>query len=282
VDHALADGAVVPPHYDSMIGKLIAHAATRTEAIDRLSSALAQTIVLGLPSNRGVLMQCLLDPVFRAGEALIPFLAERGDGLRASLAAREDALLPLLFAAAWCAQAPAGPRSLAVPFARAMRLRHRDRIVEASVLEHAPHELQVTLGERTTRLQVAHEPLRLMVDGLVHALAVACHGAARWHVQVGDTDAWIADASFDPPEGPRAGTACDIKAPFSGRVVALHACAGQRVARGDTLLVIESMKLEHAVSAPGDATIASVAVEIGQQVSPQQLLACLDSEGTIP
>src|SRR5258706_6112521 len=79
VDHALRDGAVVSVHYDSMLGKLVAHAATRDEAIDRLGAALEQTVVLGLPTNRAFLAECLRDPVFRTGDALIPFLGTQGD-----------------------------------------------------------------------------------------------------------------------------------------------------------------------------------------------------------
>jgi geranyl-CoA carboxylase alpha subunit len=73
-DHALERGAVVTPHYDAMLGKLIARAPTRDQAIDRLTHALANTVVLGLPTNRGFLASCLDHPVFRAGNATIPFL----------------------------------------------------------------------------------------------------------------------------------------------------------------------------------------------------------------
>src|SRR5450830_851537 len=89
-DHALEVGTEVSPHYDAMLGKLIAHAPTRDQAIARLRQGLAATVLLGLPSNRAFLSACLDHPVFRAGQALIPFLAEHGDALRAQLSAHED------------------------------------------------------------------------------------------------------------------------------------------------------------------------------------------------
>jgi geranyl-CoA carboxylase alpha subunit len=99
-DHALFEGLVVPSHYDSMLGKLVVHAATRGEAVNQLIAALGRTEVLGLPTNRAFLAACLDHPVFRAGDALIPFLAEQGAGLRASLKeTQEDALVPLALAA---------------------------------------------------------------------------------------------------------------------------------------------------------------------------------------
>ena len=71
-DHAIYSGMTVAPFYDSMLGKLIAHAPTRQQAIEQLSSALAQTQLLGLPSNRSFLKAILQDTEFQAGQARIP------------------------------------------------------------------------------------------------------------------------------------------------------------------------------------------------------------------
>ncbi|MBK7654808.1 MAG: ATP-grasp domain-containing protein [Betaproteobacteria bacterium] len=76
-DHALEMGSVVSPHYDAMLGKLIAHGATRDEAIDHLLQGLTDLQVLGLPTNRAFLAICLDHAGFRAGAALIPFLASK-------------------------------------------------------------------------------------------------------------------------------------------------------------------------------------------------------------
>ncbi|TNF62574.1 MAG: carbamoyl-phosphate synthase large subunit, partial [Burkholderiales bacterium] len=107
-DHALEEGAVVTPHYDAMLGKLIAHAPTRAEAIDRLAQALDDTVLLGLPNNRTFLSACLRHPVFRAGEAAISFLAACGDALRASLAPSEAAQVAAAVAACYRERLPTG------------------------------------------------------------------------------------------------------------------------------------------------------------------------------
>ena len=75
-DHAVEAGSEVSPHYDAMLGKLIVHAATRAEAIDQLTVALGELEVLGLPTNRAFLIECLQSEGFRAGAATIPFLAQ--------------------------------------------------------------------------------------------------------------------------------------------------------------------------------------------------------------
>src|SRR5690606_798588 len=88
-DHAIERGSEVTPHYDAMLGKLIVHAADRGQAIDALVQALGQLEMLGLPTNRAFLAQCLQHPQFRAGEALISFLAGEADTVRDALSKRE-------------------------------------------------------------------------------------------------------------------------------------------------------------------------------------------------
>jgi geranyl-CoA carboxylase alpha subunit len=149
MDHALFDGAAVSPHYDSMIGKLIAHASTREQAIAKLIDALEHTVVLGLPTNRALLVECLRDGVFGAGEGRVPFLAERAKALRAALRQREHDVRALLFAAIWRAQSPMGPCALAPRFERAMRLQHRGEVIEARLAEQPPSGLRVVLGDKS-------------------------------------------------------------------------------------------------------------------------------------
>ncbi len=103
--------------------------------------------------------------------------------------------------------------------------------------------------------------------------------AGRWQVQLtggaGDASAelWLDDLSHAAVQAAGgAGASPELRAPFNGKLIAVHAAVGQAVARGDTLLVIESMKLEHALAAPRDAVVAELLVQPGAQVSPGQLL----------
>jgi 3-methylcrotonyl-CoA carboxylase alpha subunit/geranyl-CoA carboxylase alpha subunit len=95
----------------------------------------------------------------------------------------------------------------------------------------------------------------------------------RWHGQCGAIDVWWRDVSHAPVQvaGARAG-ATELRAPFNGRVLALLVAVGQRVARGEALVVIESMKLEHVLSATGTGVVAALGVSVGQQASSGQLL----------
>lgn len=268
-DHALETGLEVTPHYDAMLGKLIAHAPTRGEAIDRLAHALDATTVLGLPTNRAFLAACLRHPVFREGGALIPFLAEHGDALREALQPPPDAVLAAVLAAAFDGQAPA--QGLPCPFARPLRWQHGEQVLELAAQEAGHGALRVALGERTAQATVSRG--RVAIDGTSWAVAAAPLGGGHWQVQAGVHTLALTDLSHAPRE--RAGGAAaarELRAPFNGKLIAVHAQPGAAIAKGEPLLVIESMKLEHTLAAPRDAVVESLSVAAGQQVAPGQLL----------
>ncbi|WP_411877905.1 biotin carboxylase N-terminal domain-containing protein [Polaromonas sp. YR568] len=268
-DHALFEGLVVSPHYDSMLGKLVVHAATRDQAVDQLIAALGRTEVLGLPTNRAFLAACLGHPVFRAGDALIPFLADHGAGLRASLKkAQEDALVPLALAALF-----PGAADLPCPFPKPLRLRHRGEVLELHVRERGQGRFEVEAGGQSRQMVMADAGEATAVR-LKDAVG---QPARRWHVQAGGVDLFLEDASFEAASSGGVAASKELRAPFNGKVIAVHAVPGQAVRRGDTLLVIESMKLEHAVNAPHDAVLAAVMVEAGQQTAPGQVLLRFDA-----
>lgn len=287
-DHALETGSTVTPFYDAMLGKLIAHAPTRAEAIDRLGHALAHTQVLGLPTNRAFLASCLQHPVFRAGGALIPFLADHGPAVRAALQPTPAALVVAALAALYANATPAA--ALPSPCARSLRWRVGAATQALSVQETGGGAVRVGVDDRTHVAQVqaglAGERC-ITLDGVSwQARAVPLGpvaGVPRWHVQVsGGTlpagqasqDLWLDDLSFAPRAAAGGATAGrELRAPFNGKLLALHAQVGDTVARGAPLLVIESMKLEHTLAAPRDGTVESLHAAVGQQVAPGQLLA---------
>jgi 3-methylcrotonyl-CoA carboxylase alpha subunit/geranyl-CoA carboxylase alpha subunit len=244
VDHAIFEGQQIPPYYDSMLGKLIAHAPTREECIDKLVAALDRTVLLGVPNNRRFLAACLKHPTFRAGEALIPFLSERADEIRQALAAEETPLLSDACVAAFGAASDALP----CPFPRPLRVRHREALVD----------LAGPAGP--ARVERAH------IAG------------TTWHLQSGTIDFLVEDASFEPTaRGGNVGAHTELRAPFNGKVIAVKTEPGAKVARGDTLLVIESMKLEHSLAAARDATIKSIHVQPGQQAATSQVLVTFEA-----
>lgn len=261
-DHALEEGAEVTPHYDALLGKLIVHAPTRADAIAALVRALHSTRVLGLPTNRAFLAACLQHPVSASGQALVPFLAEHAADLQNLLLKQE--LLALIPSALEAVFASNPAQSLPCALARPLRLRHQGQVHALAVRELGGGRLQVE--------QAGVEPVTLQLPQRgVYCVAV---GPRRWHWQAGGVDGWVEDASWEPAaRADAAGGVTELRAPFNGKVVALPVAAGQALTAGDTVVVIESMKLEHSLASPAAATVAELLVAPGQQVSPGQVLA---------
>jgi geranyl-CoA carboxylase alpha subunit len=277
-DHALHAGAVVTPHYDSMLGKLIAHAPTRREAIDTLSEGLNQTRLLGLPTNRAFLAACLQHPVFRAGEALIPFLAEQADTVRERLQAHGDARTVAVLAVLYAQQSPAS--AMPNPFTRPVRMGLGEEVLSLSLQELGQGQVRIQMGDTTHEAQIHRngDQLHIALNGKHwQARAVDSTGAVqRWHVQLQGPECvelWLTDQSHSAPStGASAQAAQSLRAPFNGKLIALHVQEGQSVKQGDAVLVIESMKLEHMLCAPRDAMVHSLSASVGQQVGPGQVL----------
>ena len=277
-DHALHVGAVVTPHYDSMLGKLIAHAPTRSEAIDKLCTGLNQTTLLGLPTNRAFLAACLQHPTFAAGEALIPFLTEQADAVRERLEATSDARTVAVLAVLYAIQAPAA--EMPSPFLRPVRMGLGDEVLSLSLQELGQGQVRVQMGDtlHQAHLQRSGDLLHITLNGRRwQARSVACTGAVqRWHVQLQGPECvelWLTDQSHSAPStGASAQAAQSLRAPFNGKLIALHVQEGQSVKQGEAVLVIESMKLEHILCAPRDAVVHSLSASVGQQVGPGQVL----------
>jgi geranyl-CoA carboxylase alpha subunit len=265
-DHAIFEGLEVSPDYDSMLGKLIVHAPTREQAIDHLAAALDRTQLLGLPTNRRLLAGCLRHPQFRAGRALVPFLDQYADQLRDAMLKEEQASAVMLGLAAVFDQRPrAGERQLASPFARPLRLRHREQVLALRVRERPDGTLEVEQDGLA----------RVITPSVISCVRI---DSSRWHAQAGAVDLFLADSSFEPAApASGAGDAVELRAPFNGRVISVQALPGAWVAQGDTLLVLESMKLEHSLNASCGGVIKAVHVEAGQQAVTSQVLVTFEA-----
>ena len=289
-DHAIHTGMVVTPYYDSMLGKLIAHAPTRTQAVQHLAQALDALVLLGLPNNRAMLAACLRHAQFAAGQASVPFLAEYGQQLRQSLAPGQAQVLAAALAVNYAqppVQSSASPASWALPcpFVRSTRWQVGPQTWTIAVQEQGAGALLVSAGGQAWVPAQLHAPMPgkaqrpISIESLSYRTAGTVLAPGRWQVQVDGSTFILNELSYAPPEGEQANaTTAQLCAPFNGKLIAVHVAAGASVSAGQALLVIESMKLEHTLSAPRNACIATVLVQAGQQVAPGQVLLTFDKD----
>jgi 3-methylcrotonyl-CoA carboxylase alpha subunit len=291
VDTWLTDGTQVPPYYDSLLAKIIAHDATRAGAIDRLARALAHTRVVGIKDNVDLLLATLESSGFRAGALHTGFLDEHRvvDSLTElpppvlAAASALDFVLPPRTRDPWRAQTAwrLGRFDQPANWSRAGR-RHTASVSS----EPDGQAVGVVVGERCLRARLvggsALEPHRLEVDG--DALSVE-HDAesglrlVHWRERTFRLERTpaptVEETAADRGIGGGAGR---LTAPMPARVVRVAVQPGQRVVQNQPLVVLEAMKMEHVVEAPHAGVVSEVCVQVGDQVTSGARLLTLGSD----
>jgi 3-methylcrotonyl-CoA carboxylase alpha subunit/geranyl-CoA carboxylase alpha subunit len=205
-------------------------------------------------------------------------LAEQADAVRQSLQATSEARTVAALAVLYASQAPAN--AMPSPFTRPVRMGLGEEVLSLSLQELGQSRVRIQMGDTThqARVQRSGDQLHIALNGKHWlARAVTCTGAVqRWHVQLQGPECvelWLTDRSHSAPNtGASAQAAQSLRAPFNGKLIALHVQEGQQVKQGDAVLVIESMKLEHILCAPRDAVVHVLSASVGQQVGPGQVL----------
>jgi propionyl-CoA carboxylase alpha chain/3-methylcrotonyl-CoA carboxylase alpha subunit len=257
IDSGVEEGGAVTPFYDPMIAKLIVHAPTREAAAAKLAEACAEVEVYPVKTNAGFLARCLTERDFIRGEVDTGFIEARlaalvGDGQPSHAA---TALAAGAFAALDADEDDAGPfsplsgalgfRLNADPRAE-MRLAVGGEIVTAPLMDA---ELDVGDG-----VLVTDEDEVVVFDGgdafvFSRPSAAAINGAGGG----------VADGQ--------------LRSPMPGRIVSVGAEAGARVAKGQPIVTLEAMKMEHALLAPFDGRLSVLSVKVGDQVAEGVVLA---------
>ena len=280
VDHGVRDGHTISPYYDPMIAKVIAHGTTRADACRKLARALEDTVVLGPRTNKHLLVRMLRHAVFVAGDATTAFIGDHFPPAALTAPSPTDAHWALGAALIYeTARARTGTLlggwRNSNPAMTLIRLRAGSLRQEIGLDRRNDGALATTVGDRTLVLHVGarHDAcVRFAVDGFWRQ-AQAKAVADGWLVELDGLSLAFADVTHEAPQGADAAGDGTLRAPMDGRIVAVKVAAGEPVVRGQTLVVLEAMKMQHQIRATADGTIASVPVKEGEQVSARAILA---------
>ncbi|GAB4589599.1 acetyl/propionyl/methylcrotonyl-CoA carboxylase subunit alpha [Nocardia sp. IFM 10818] len=291
LDTGVVDGSVVGVHYDPMLSKVISFAETRDEAAHLLASALQRAKIHGLVTNRDLLVRVLRHPAFLAGDTDTAFFTTHGlENLSAPLVSESDEQLSVVAAALADAAAnrakarvgaglPSGWRNLpSQPQSKSYESRvtgkHevRYRITRAGLdvdgfdglelLEATPDAVTLLVpGERGTvrrRFEIARYGDLVAVDSPLGPVTL------RRLPRFEDPADQVAEGS--------------LLAPMPGSVIRLGAEVGTRVAKGQPILWLEAMKMEHTIAAPAAGLLTELNVTAGQQVEVGAVLAVVQTD----
>ncbi|MCC9704026.1 acetyl/propionyl-CoA carboxylase subunit alpha [Streptomyces sp. MNU76] len=265
-DSGLSEGTEVGSLYDPMLSKVIAYGPDRATALRRLRAALAETVTLGVQTNAGFLRRLLAHPAVVAGELDTGLVEREVEGLvsaevpeavyEAAAAVRLDELRPRVSGWTDPFSVPNGWRLGGEPLPPAFDL----RVTGLEPVTHRPRGTHTVTDDRVA----------VTLDGVRHTFHRAADWIGRdghaWHVR--DHDPVAASLSRSAHAG-----ADSLTAPMPGTVTVVKVAVGDEVTAGQSLLVVEAMKMEHVVSAPHAGTVAELDVAPGTTVAMDQVLA---------
>ena len=258
IDAGIAAGSEIGIHYDPLLAKIVAHGPDRETARQRLATAIGDTRLLGATTNKAYLLALLALPDFIAGKPTTALAAEV-----------EIAAAP-------------GEETIALAAATVFRASIDGEPDPWRSAGEARWPLTLAEGKRTHRVTVA-----MLLDGSYQVDSDTVHAGDLPHaVRDGDTlwldagdgaRAWQ-DITYAPAEPPTAGADGKVPAPIPGRVAKVAVSVGDTVAAGALLAIIESMKIEHAITAPVAGKVTGLAVAEGDQVAARAPLVEIDPD----
>ena len=278
IDSGVREGDTISPFYDPMIAKLIVWGADRTQALARLSQALAEFRIVGRATNIAFLKRLVDGQAFSTADLDTGLIERHHDALfpapaPAPLGALALAVLALL-------QEEGTPGADADPWtqARGWRMNGDYRRVLSFTDEYTTYRVG---------LRYRHDGWEIDLDGQGAPLALVSHDGAAYAVRLGESalhgsvrrdgeqfhvfsgGRHLALTYNDPMAhaGEHEAAGGRLTAPMPGKVVAVLAQAGQDVKKGEPLVIMEAMKMEHTIAAPSDGLVEEVLYGVGDQVA---------------
>jgi len=269
IDTGVEAGDTITPHYDPMIAKITTHGADRATALDTLADALAATEVAGLTTNLGFLERLARHPRFAAGDVDTGLIADDLDALSEPPVPPCEAL-----ALAALTLTGAGVDDLrgftlwAAPDAR-VGVACGNLSITVHLSFPTPDTALAEVGGQ--RFEA------ILGDGVWHIGNARAENLSRYAVRITGMGCWDVILSDPLAVGAAvAGSGDAILAPMPGQVRSVLASAGDTVVAGDRLVVLEAMKMDHALRAPRDGVLAEVTCNEGDQVEAGAVLARLE------
>jgi len=288
-DHGLLENQQVSSFYDPMIAKIICHGKTRDEALRRMELALLDTHILGLPTNKHFLSEAVGHEKFRSGQFSTDFIATNfpEDRLKSlnDCNAEDYALVAILL----CELKREDYQKISVGHVSAISRWSNKRDLTTDLLIRIGESVQAVsvfchAGDGAYYADVDGEKIqleihaiedqtaRIEIDGLTESISfirTSPHG-----IEIGrqarrlvgeDILLTVGRIESDMDDGA-------IVAPMHGNILAVNVEEGQQVEKGDSLIVLEAMKMEHNIRAGVSGIVANVSAKPGQQVSANKLL----------
>jgi len=280
VDTGIQTGQIVSPHYDPMLAKIIAYGDDRNDARRLLASALQDTTLLGLNNNIKFLERILRHPVFVDGEATTAFIEQHfSDDLSMSLDDQPSKSLALAAMVLYSLNASLTTDTSwhkSAGYGYLYPLKSGETIHKVQ-LQTDGIQFAISTGEDKQVLEfisLALNTLTYIEEGIRRTIGFAVEGD-KIYLNTERGHFVFEDQTQQPAEAAEGAGAGSIKAIMDGAIINIRAEVGDTVEAGQTVIVLEAMKMEHPLKASRSGVIGSVLTTVGDQVKTNQLLVKL-------
>ncbi|NUG22230.1 acetyl/propionyl/methylcrotonyl-CoA carboxylase subunit alpha [Acinetobacter lactucae] len=273
IDHGMLAADEVSPFYDPMVAKVIAYGKTREDAIRLLARAVNDCVLLGVNSNKQFLVNLLRHPIVVAGDTNTAFIQQYFQN-DVSLHKQVLTLETLAIAAALFSQSSSTvvwQTGLGVPLP--LKLKYDDQQIQLQ-LSSVNNTFTVQLCDQSVCLEVLErtaEQLIYLIDGVRRRVQYVLEGDQLYLDQDNGNIA-ISNVTYAAPETADVAGDGKIRAPMDGAVVNILVNKGDQVVKGQTLLVLEAMKIQQQIKSDVDGVVDDVLGQRGQQVKKRQIL----------
>ena len=290
IDSGVETGDEVTPFYDAMVAKLITYGETREDARLKMRSALRDTALFGPLNNRDFLLDVLDRPDFIHGAATTAFIDDNYG----------DVFLPPAVSSSDLAVAAATQHVLAmehhhsqsasvneelldwVSMGRVTDTRRYDlgeQTYDVSLVPLSVGEYEVTVNDQTHHVRITDmgdSHVITEIDGLAHRYHYHDEAPATLYLSSDNLSMMLSDSTRIPPEAQDAAGGGTITAPMHGQLLSIDVAAGEAVQKGQRIAVLEAMKMQHEIIAPGDGCVVEVAASAGKQIGAGDVIMMLE------
>ena len=292
IDSGIKQGQVVSSFYDPMLAKLITYGANREEARRRLIRVIEDSHLLGIKDNRAFLASILRHPAFIEGEATTAFIGDDFAEDATMTPAKASAEHTALAAAILCASDSEGTGRAAwhnnTLGSRFIKLAAADETIELSLSQQGSDnsciEVEFTENENISNqtveiLERTNNTVRYQFEGVIKTQVFAIVeelGIEALHLSTTYGNLVFSDLTYQSAKANQAGSD-QILASMDGGIVEVLVNEGDSVEVGQTLVVLEAMKMEHPLKAEVAGIVANINVAAGDQVKGRQKLVQLQA-----
>ena len=277
IDHGMLAQGEISPFYDPMVAKVIAYGETRTDAIRSLARAVEKSVLLGVNSNKEFLVNLLRHPIVVKGDTNTAFIQEHfQEDLslnKQSLNLESLALVASLFTNASTQSSWNTGISLSLP----LKLRYDEQKIDLIVKRDGSLVTVEACGETQSidLLDQTAEQLIYVINGVRRKIDYAIE-ANVVYLDSANGNVAVENITYLPPEIAEVAGDGKIRAPMDGSIINVMVNAGDTVSKGQTLLILEAMKIQQQIKSDVDGVVGEIVGQVGQQVKKRQILLNVD------